>query len=187
MVTQGMTDHSMSACQLCGRYGPTKYVTLQYNIGLIVMRRLATLQGAFCQNCLNRSFWKYTLITLVFGWWGVISFFMTPFILINNLWQFRTTRPLTNTQNDPSLSGMSTYPGESALKSPQPATTGFFQTPWVSLINSGLLLMLAGVLTLIFIVQQVTSLEEWLIVIILFGIVLFRVGSLVLKMSKKTT
>lgn len=185
MITQGTTTQSISACQRCGRHGPTKQATLHYNIGLIVLRHSATLQGTFCENCLSYYFWKYTLITLVFGWWGVISFFMTPLILVNNLRQFRAARLAANTQIDPLLSSGSIYPGERTSPSPQSAATGLSRIPWVSLINSGLMLLLAGFLTLVYIVQSVTSLQEWAIVIVLFGIVLFRVGNVALRLVNR--
>lgn len=169
------------SCQLCGRDVPTKYATLHYNIGLIVMRRSAILQGAFCQSCLTRYFWKYTLITLVFGWWGVISFFMTPVILVNNLWQFFRSRPSTDIPNNLPVSNLSAYTGKNCpyCHSPLSTVADFSRIPWVSLINSGIMLLLALILTLIFIFQPATSLKEWLSVIVLSGIVFFRVGNLV--------
>lgn len=171
------------SCQFCGRDVPTKYATLHYNIGMIVMRRSATLQGAFCQDCLTRHFWKYTLITLVFGWWGVISFFMTPVILVNNLWQFFRSRPLTDTPTNVPASNLSVYSGKNCPQCHSPLSTvaDFSRIPWLSLINSGIIFMLAGFLTLGYVINRTTSLEEWIIVIVLFGIVLLRVGNLVLS------
>src|SRR5262249_39751325 len=37
-------------------------------------------------------FWGNTLTTLFLGWWGVLSFFATPFILINNVARYASCR-----------------------------------------------------------------------------------------------
>jgi hypothetical protein len=167
------------SCQLCGQNVPTKYTTLHYNIGMLVMRRTATLQGAFCQSCLTRHFWKYTLITLVFGWWGFLSFFMTPVILVNNLWQFFKARPVTGIPTTGPVSNMSVGKYCPHCHSSLSTVADFSRVPWVSLINSSLILMLAGFLTLVFMINQTASVQEWLTVMVLYGIVLFRVGSLI--------
>jgi hypothetical protein len=41
-----------------------------------------------CGDCREEFFWKYTIITLLFGWWGVISFFVTPLILLANCYYY---------------------------------------------------------------------------------------------------
>lgn len=168
------------SCQICGHNVPTKYATFHYNIGLLVMRRTATIQGALCQSCLTHNFWKYTLITLVFGWWGVVSFIMTPVILVSNLWQFFNARPVTGIPapvpvSNPNGPMVKYCPHCQAALS---TVSDFSRVPWVSLINSGLIFMLAGFLALFFMINQTAALQEWLIVIVLYGIVLFRVGSL---------
>jgi hypothetical protein len=170
------------SCQLCGQNVPTKYATLHYNIGMLVMRRTATIQGAFCQSCLTHYFWKYTLITLVLGWWGFISFFMTPVILVSNLWQFFKARPVTgNIPTSLPVSNLNVSVGKYCPRCQSALSTvaDFSRVPWVSLINSGLILILAGFLTLIFMINQSFSLQDWIIVVVLYGIVLFRIGSLV--------
>jgi hypothetical protein len=67
----------MGACQVCGREGPTKQVTLMQNIGVLVIRFPKTLSGHLCKFCIDHNFFKMTLITGFLGWWGVISFFYT--------------------------------------------------------------------------------------------------------------
>lgn len=168
-------------CQLCGQNVPTKYATLHYNIGLLVMRYTSTIQGDFCQSCLTRNFWKYTLTTLVFGWWGFFSFFMTPVILVSNLWQFFNARPTTDRPTLAPVSNLNVPAGKYCPHCQAALSTvaDFSRVPWVSLINSGLLFMLAGFLALFLLINQTVTLEEWLSVIVLVGIVLFRVGSLV--------
>jgi len=72
-------------CQTCGRVGPTQPVTFRQNIGAIIMRFYKTIEGQLCAECVRKYFWEMTGITLVGGWWGIVSFFFTPFILITNV------------------------------------------------------------------------------------------------------
>jgi hypothetical protein len=66
-----------SGCDVCGCEGPTKQVTLMQNIGVLVVRFPKTLRGALCRYCIEKHFFQYTLVSMLFGWWGVISFFTT--------------------------------------------------------------------------------------------------------------
>lgn len=75
-------------CQICGRPGASHKATLYSTIGMVVALRYHTLKGVFCSACLDHFFWEYTLITLSLGWWGLVSLFLTPMILVNNLFFF---------------------------------------------------------------------------------------------------
>ncbi len=77
-----------NTCQICGVYGPTKYVEFYQNVGALVMRFHKSIKGNLCKNCINQTFWRFTLITLVAGWWGIISFVITPIFIINNSWRY---------------------------------------------------------------------------------------------------
>ena len=61
-------------CQACGRAGPTKSVSFSQNVGVLVMRFPRTVGGYLCKFCIDKFFFRMTGITLLFGWWGVISF-----------------------------------------------------------------------------------------------------------------
>ena len=78
----------MILCQNCGREAPTKYVEFYQNIGALVMRFHKSVKGNLCKNCINEHFWPFTGITLLLGWWGVISFIVTPFMLLNNIGRY---------------------------------------------------------------------------------------------------
>lgn len=73
------------ACQLCHAAAPTRQVTLSQNVGLVILRFYSASQGQLCRNCIDREFWRRTLITAFFGWWGVISAIFTPLILAANV------------------------------------------------------------------------------------------------------
>lgn len=81
-------------CQVCGRHAPTKHVTFMQNVGAIVIRFPRTIRGYLCRSCIDRYFWKYTLITFFFGWWGVISFFYSLVSIPTNIVQFLSSRKL---------------------------------------------------------------------------------------------
>ena len=75
-------------CQSCGLQAPTRNVTFYQNIGALIMRFSKTASGEMCKDCINEYFWPFTGITLVLGWWGIISFIITPFIILNNLFHY---------------------------------------------------------------------------------------------------
>lgn len=74
-----------SGCHTCGAEGETKYVEFHQNIGLVIFRLHSSVKGRLCRPCIGRHFWGMTGVTLILGWWGVISFVCTPFILLNNV------------------------------------------------------------------------------------------------------
>lgn len=88
---QNETRRGLNYCQACGTNYPTKNVTFRLNIGLLIMRVNRTVAGNLCAYCIEKYFWEYTAITLFFGWWGIISFFTTPFILLLNLFNYLKT------------------------------------------------------------------------------------------------
>lgn len=75
-------------CTHCGIEAPTRRVTFYQNIGLLVMRFSNSADGYFCKSCIHSVFWQFTLVSLIFGWWGIISFFVNIFFIINNVVQY---------------------------------------------------------------------------------------------------
>jgi hypothetical protein len=73
------------SCQACGARTATKHVRFHQNIGLLIVRLPKRVEGHLCKSCIHKYFWECTAITLFFGWWGLISLCVTPFILINNV------------------------------------------------------------------------------------------------------
>jgi hypothetical protein len=64
-------------CEMCGRAAETRQVGFMRSIGAIVLHFSRTVHGNMCRFCVERYFWRYTLVSVLFGWWGVVSFFMT--------------------------------------------------------------------------------------------------------------
>lgn len=65
------------SCTRCGRDAPTAEVSFHTHVGLIVLWYHAVHAGRFCRICVGEQFWRSFLITLLFGWWGVFSAFVT--------------------------------------------------------------------------------------------------------------
>jgi hypothetical protein len=72
-------------CDNCGCDAPLTKTWFMMNIGLLVARLGNTTDGYLCNRCVDSTFFTYTLTTFLFGWWGIISFFVTLFILPMNV------------------------------------------------------------------------------------------------------
>jgi hypothetical protein len=72
-------------CQACGVEAPTRKVFFVQHIGAVLMFFHKRIGGLFCRNCAGKYFSEYTLKTLFLGWWGIISFFATPVVLLINV------------------------------------------------------------------------------------------------------
>ena len=79
-------------CQECKTPAPTINVSLNRHVGALVLMFHKSLRGSLCRRCIGRSFTEYTLTTLLLGWWGLLSCFITPVVLINNLMVFVRSR-----------------------------------------------------------------------------------------------
>ncbi len=87
-------------CQSCLAKVPTENVTFKQNIGAIFVRFTKKIEGELCAECIEKNFWEMTGKTLLFGWFGVISFITTPFILIGNLVDYFSTKRLRNNSSN---------------------------------------------------------------------------------------
>ena len=75
-------------CQECGVEAETKYVSFHQNIGALFVRFSESVEGRLCKRCIHKRFWGMTMTTLFAGWWGIISFIVTPFFLLNNVGRY---------------------------------------------------------------------------------------------------
>jgi hypothetical protein len=75
-------------CQSCGIEAPTRKVLFVRHIGALVMFFHKRIGGLLCRNCVNKYFTEYFFTTLVLGWWGVISVFATPVVLLIDLFNY---------------------------------------------------------------------------------------------------
>ncbi len=71
-------------CRFCGGY-PAVEATVRGHQGLLVMMRFISLKGPFCRTCGIAVHREMTTRTMWQGWWGYVSFVITPFTLLYNL------------------------------------------------------------------------------------------------------
>ena len=113
-----MTVHT-GRCESCGKYGATKFVTLRQQIGALIVRFEKKVEGRLCKDCIAQYFWQFTPITALLGWWGVISFFVTPIYVITNIGTYIGSRKLSATVSPPMPSaGLPGAPGYGPVSSP---------------------------------------------------------------------
>lgn len=72
----------------------TRLVCLQQNVGMIFQREEKSITGYLCKQCIKQYYWDYTTTTLFLGWWGLISFMVTPGIIISNTVEYIKSRRL---------------------------------------------------------------------------------------------
>jgi hypothetical protein len=82
--------------------GPTRAVTFRQNVGLIILRLTKKVEGRLCRPCIERAFSELTLTTFFAGWWGFISFLLTPILLLMNIVEYN------NACSSPELRGVPT-------------------------------------------------------------------------------
>ncbi|MBS0243916.1 MAG: hypothetical protein JSS20_17215 [Proteobacteria bacterium] len=79
------------------------------HIGALVMFFHRRIGGLFCRDCAMKYFREYSLKTLVLGWWGIISLFATPVVLLTNianyLFRARSIAPVPAGAAAPTLTG----------------------------------------------------------------------------------
>lgn len=76
------------SCQICGQMEPSAQAEFHENIGMFFQRHEKHITGRFCRDCAKKYFKKYTITTLILGWWGVISLFLSPIYIIGNIYNY---------------------------------------------------------------------------------------------------
>src|SRR5262245_44084717 len=89
--TGGLTI-AHGVCEICGDVGPCREVLFRQNIGAIVVRFKKEVRGHLCHSCVDRHFTALTATTLFVGWWGLVSFFITPYLLVTNVIEYARAR-----------------------------------------------------------------------------------------------
>lgn len=80
------------SCQSCGAHAPTREVRFHRHIGLVLVFLHSRVGGQLCRRCLDSAFWSTFGVTLVAGWWGLLSLFATLFVLPYDLVLYVLTR-----------------------------------------------------------------------------------------------
>jgi hypothetical protein len=79
-------------CEVCKVRGPTQHVEFHQNIGLLVARLTKSVRGELCAACIDHYFWEFTLVTVLLGFWGVVSLFVAPLLIVSNIACYVGTR-----------------------------------------------------------------------------------------------
>ncbi|MDB5389926.1 MAG: hypothetical protein JWM11_5572 [Planctomycetaceae bacterium] len=73
-----------SICQTCYQPAPTRSVAFHEQIGMILAFQHRSIKGRLCRKCADQYFTEFTFTTFFLGWWSLLSFVVTPFILVYN-------------------------------------------------------------------------------------------------------
>ena len=72
-------------CKVCMQPRPTISGAMNRHIGAIVLMFHSHITGHLCKDCIGQVFCRFTPLTLGAGWWGILSFFITPLVIVNNI------------------------------------------------------------------------------------------------------
>jgi hypothetical protein len=82
------TPVTMRNCGVCGEMRQTIFASYHYNVGMLVIRRTYHVGRMMCRGCIHKKFWEYTGKNLSLGWWGYVSFFLTPIYFGMNVYSY---------------------------------------------------------------------------------------------------
>ena len=64
-------------CESCRRVAQLRHAHFTQNIGAVVLRFHRTVDGQLCKHCIDKFFFRFTGVTMLLGWWGLLSFFFS--------------------------------------------------------------------------------------------------------------
>jgi hypothetical protein len=85
-------DEELRPCKVCLRRIPTAFVSFTEITGMLVVRQERRFFGLLCRACLGPLYRRYLTHTLLLGWFGVFSFFLTPFYALENTFEYLKAR-----------------------------------------------------------------------------------------------
>jgi hypothetical protein len=91
---------AMTSCRLCGSV-PAVDATFRGHVGMVYLMRFKRFEGPFCRDCGLGTFRHMTSRTLVQGWYGYGSFFITPITVVINLFRRNKVAKLAPPQPNP--------------------------------------------------------------------------------------
>lgn len=96
-------------CRFCGS-APAARGRFRAHQGMIVLMRFRHLDGPFCRDCGVAVFREMTGKTLLQGWWGLASFFITMWIVAKNAILRRRFASLAVPLRDPAVQAPNARP-----------------------------------------------------------------------------
>jgi len=71
-------------CDVCGAY-PAKKVFFVSFVGLAIAHIQRSTRGTYCRSCGTALARDHTARNLAVGWWSIVGWLVTPFLLLINL------------------------------------------------------------------------------------------------------
>lgn len=87
-----LSHNPTGCCRACGHVKPTIWGSLHRHFGAIILMFHRHVSGHLCKDCIGKTFWEFTPVTLAAGWWGMMSFFITPLVAVNNIAYYLRSR-----------------------------------------------------------------------------------------------
>jgi hypothetical protein len=87
-------------CRVCA-CAPAAKATFRGHRGMILLMQFRSVEGPFCRDCGVAAFRQMSADTMWQGWWGVASFFITPAVLLINLFLRNRVTALAPPQPNP--------------------------------------------------------------------------------------
>ena len=110
-----------TSCDMCG-WGPAKNVKFYAVTGLIIFLRTYTFDAKMCRSCALGIYNEAQRNTLLKGWWGIFSFFVTIVTFILNASHVNSVKSMLPPQGR--------YPGAYSLSPvPLPALRPWWKSP----------------------------------------------------------
>jgi hypothetical protein len=66
----------------------TKFVAFYRNVGMLFRRQTYTMMGNLCVTCVHKQFWKFEVLNVVLGPWGMISAVVAPIYFVQNIFSY---------------------------------------------------------------------------------------------------
>jgi hypothetical protein len=111
-------------CDSCGQDAPLREAEFGLYIGVLIGHVQWKKQGRLCSACIHETFLVYTLVTLLLGWWSVISLFLTPIMVFLNVVSYCGTFLMRPYPVDPPIVFA---PPEAVLEKLRPCRDEMFQ------------------------------------------------------------
>jgi hypothetical protein len=124
-LSSGMAGQPLG-CKLCGST-PAANVTIHEHNGRLVWMVHKTNKGPVCRDCGTALLRHHQNSTLFQGWFGWLSFFITPVTLLLNLRTWRKVNALGPPRRDPNVDSKipaPLNPGKPLLRRPGPYVAG---------------------------------------------------------------
>lgn len=90
----------MMSCMRCGIVAPRASRSFRQNIGLVLVRLHNEHYGVYCRTCVDKLYWRTTLISGTIGLLSPTSLLVGPFCVITNTYNYFMTLFMCGARRD---------------------------------------------------------------------------------------